>query len=101
MFTVTGALDGVMYQLGVHDEPQEDGRHIMGSSDIISMLELHEGELAVATPTATPVELGLTDPRSILAFLMERTDVTSVEGDVPSPREGEGDMFKAVAGVVY
>lgn len=100
MFTVTGTIESVPYQVGVHDEPLDDQLYgcVMGSTHATALLAANEGEEVTETPTHDPVTLSLTDPKTVLAFLRARTNVTNVEGDVPTTNP---DDDEPVDGVLY
>lgn len=86
LFTVSGTYQGVPYNVGVHPEGLPDGTEgavgiVMGSGLVTTLLDFHNGLDFARTPVSDTEQLDNTDPTSVLAFLYDRTNVTTVEGD--------------------
>lgn len=83
MFTVTGTLAGIGYQVGVHPQPIPDGDAgcVMGSSNALDILRLNVGVEVQASPVSESVVLDLGKPDTVLAGLHALTTVTRVDGD--------------------
>jgi hypothetical protein len=77
MFTVNGAAYGDSYAV------TWDNGQLSGTPLIVSMLTEQVGDTVVVPPTGPVYELTLTDPKSVIAALLDLTTVDSITGDAP------------------
>ncbi|MEU6460323.1 hypothetical protein [Streptomyces sp. NPDC046976] len=81
MFTVTGAFDdGATYTVQVTGRPD---RPVTGSHRAAALVELHQGEKVLMSPTGPLATVTGDDRASILAVLREYTNVIEASGAVP------------------
>jgi hypothetical protein len=78
VFIVQGSLADLPYTVAVAD----DGT-VTGSRAIEALLDESAGTGVMASPTGPAYVLDRGDPTTVLAALMDLTDVTATTGDVP------------------
>jgi hypothetical protein len=89
MFTVSGALDGVPYRVGVYPgEPDEVAATgcVAGSAAVRLLLIVNTGRKVAVTPTGPFVTVDPADPYAVLAALYALTTVVKIDdpdGEAP------------------
>lgn len=99
--TVNGYYDGVAYTVVLDDSIQPPdpltGVVQVAPPGLIAEIEAATGERSQIHPTGTSYEIGLDSIESVLAFLVNRTQVVNVSGDLPDDIAGnEDDILDAV-----
>jgi hypothetical protein len=81
VFTVTGAFDdGATYTVQITGRAD---RPVIGSYRAAALVELHQGETIVLSPTGPMKAVAGDDDASVLAVLREYTNVIEESGPVP------------------
>jgi hypothetical protein len=80
-FTVSGELDNTLYEVAVTGESD---RPTVGSKRVAALVDQNLGETVLATPNGPAYTVEAGDPKSILALLSSKTNVTKVSPDAPS-----------------
>lgn len=78
MFTVNGAAYGKPYAVTWND----DGT-LTGTSLVVSMLQAEVGSTVSVPPVGPSYTVDLSEPKSVIAALLDLTTVESIEGDAP------------------
>lgn len=88
MFTVTGAFDdGATYTVQITGRAD---RPVIGSHRAAALVELHEGEKILLSPTGPLTAVAGDNGASVLAVLREYTNVVEESGAVPRRASAPG-----------
>lgn len=79
-FTVTGVLDGTLYEVQVTGDPESP---VVGSKRVARLVEQYDGETVLATPVGPAYVVSPGDATSVLCLLTAQTQVRSVSDDAP------------------
>jgi hypothetical protein len=85
-YIVQGYLDGVSYAVVVDPTQKDPDRGIVkqGPDSVLAAIAAQAGEMVHITIPGEAVEVSLNTPIGVLAGLSQVTEITRVEGDLPS-----------------